>query len=268
MGIGSKIWQFALVRNVTYILGASVFLFIALLIFLRVYTQHGQKLILPEYVGMLYDEASDIAKKNDYQLIIDDSVHIVGKPGGEILSQNPRAGSGVKAGRKVYVTIAKFNPDVFMSSQLPELYGKRYDLKAQELATLFKLDCKIIGYKYDPGPKDHILEVQYQGKPIENKNGKNGRVEIARGDQMGFVLSKRDGGQATVPELSCKTLGEAEFLVSSARLTIGKVQERGEITDRTTAYIIVQDPPSGGAKVAMGSPIELTIVQEKPEGCL
>ena len=267
MGLRQKLWSNTLIRTLTYVIIATLVLFILLTLWLKVYTNHGQKLILPDYTGMLYKDALDLAKQNDFELIIDDSVHIVGKPGGEILRQNPQAESGVKEGRKVYITVTKHNADVFMSAQLPELYGSRFDLKASELSTLFKLDCRIIGYQYDPGPVDHILEVRYKGKPIENKKGRNRKVEIARGDILEFILSNKEGGKFRVPDLVCQTVEAAKFKATSSKMKVGEMTATGEITDPATAYVISQNPPADGSKIPMGSVIQVTIAQERPDDC-
>lgn len=265
--IKQKIWGSTLIRNLVYLLGASILVFFLVVVFLRVYTHHGQRLEMPDFLGMHVDTAARFAEENEFQIIVDDSVHIVGKPGGEILTQNPKPSSGVKEGRKVYVTVTKYNADVFLSERLPQLYGERFDLKAQELETLFKIKSKIIGYAYDPGPRDHILEVQYKGKPIENAKGKNRKVEIAKGEELSFILSKRDGGSVTVPDLRCNTLETARFLCQAARLTIGEVHEKGEITDMSTAIIYAQEPTPEDGRVGMGTAIQVFISQEPPANC-
>lgn len=216
---------------------------------------------------MPIEKANEVAEDGDFQIVINDSVHIVGKSGGEILAQNPKPASGVKEGRKVYVTIAKYKADQFLSERLPQLYGQRFDLKAKELETLFKLKSKIIGYAYDPGPRDHILEVQHNGKPIENAKGKNTKVEISKGDELGFVLSKRDGGKVEIPNLLCNTLETARFLCQAARLTIGEVREQGEITDLSNAFVYDQLPKPGGEKHDMGTAVQIFVKQEKPDDC-
>jgi len=267
MSLRKKIWENYFAKNIILLILASVVLFFLVTLFVRFYTNHGQKLILPDYIGMNYDDAQDLASTNNFELIIDDSVHIVGKPGGEILAQNPDPESGVKEGRKVYITIAKYNPDKFLSAQLPVLYGKRFDHKVKELSNIFKLDCQVIGHQYDPGPIDHILEVRYDGKPIENKKGKNSKIEIARGDKLEFILSSKDGGKAQVPDLVCQSLESARFVIATSKMKIGSVTESGEITDEGSAYIISQNPEADGSKIDMGSPINVTISQEKPEDC-
>ena len=76
------------------------------MLWLRIYTNHGQKLELPDYRNMSVEEARIDAQKKSFELIVNDSLFRVGTPGGIILNQNPEAGSKVKENRKVYFTYA------------------------------------------------------------------------------------------------------------------------------------------------------------------
>lgn len=266
MEILRKIWSNVLMRTLILIFLATMLVGILISVFLRVYTHHGQQLVLPKYVGMSYNDAQGLADKNDFELIIDDSVHIVGKPGGEILRQNPIPGSYVKEGRKVYITTAKHNPDMILSGQLSEMYGTKFDLKAKELSTLYKLDCQIVGRLYDPGPVDHILEVRYQGKPIENRRGRNKKVKIERGGKLEFILSSKEGGKFEVPDLRCTTLKAAKFNLSASQLKVGKLITSGTIENENDAYVIDQSEVPEKL-LPRGSTIDLTITTEKPSDC-
>ena len=268
MSIKEKFSQSYLIKNLVYILVFLILSFLLVLVGLRLYTSHGQKLSLPNFETINIEEARKIADKSDFEIIIDDSVHIVGKEGGEILSQNPKANAPVKNGRKVYVTIAKYNADIFLSSQLPPLYGRKFDLKQRELKTQFKLNCKVESYAYDPGPMDHILEVKYQGKSIENRKGKNKNVKIAFGEELEFVLSKRDGGQIVVPDLVCSTLEGAEFVCQSSRVSIGDVVDKEGLSEQKNAYVYAQEPAADGVlTMPMGSSIKVYIKSTKPDNC-
>ena len=54
------------------------------LLWLRFYTNHGQELEMPDYIGVQLDEASKNAEDKTFQIVVTDSVHIVGTAGGEI----------------------------------------------------------------------------------------------------------------------------------------------------------------------------------------
>jgi beta-lactam-binding protein with PASTA domain len=66
---------------------------------------------MPDYTGIAYDAALKDAKKHKFRMSIQDSMHILGRPGGEIIKQNPDPGSLFKQNRMIYVTITKRSPD-------------------------------------------------------------------------------------------------------------------------------------------------------------
>jgi len=249
-----------------------MFLFVVIVLFtvllwLRIYTNHGQKIEMPDFSELELKDAKKIANKSSFSLVVNDSIHNVGMKGGIVLSQNPEPGSMVKEGRTVYVTVTKYNADKIKISELPVLYGVDYEQKKTELSYR-NIGCKIKGRKYDPGEPNYILEVWYDGDLIISRDVLKSDVQINKGDVLEFVISESGGGTFLIPSLTCNTLGAAEFLVESSRLTIGDVREIGTVTDRNTAYIVSQDPPyDGESKIGEGSSINLTISQEKPKNC-
>jgi D-alanine-D-alanine ligase len=243
------------------------FVIFMVLMWLRVYTNHGQKLELADYTSMNLGDAKKLAKKSSFDIIVSDSLHVVGKPGGLILSQNPEVGAKVKENRKIYVTITKYDPDKIKVADLPLLYGVDYEQKRTELSYR-KIGTKIRGKKYDPGDPDYILEVWYNDELIIDRDVLKSDVQINKGDVLEFVLSEKGGGKFLVPDLKCKTYTAAEFLLESSKLMIGDVREVGEVTELQNAFIIAQDPPyNGESKVSEGSKINITVSAEKPNNC-
>ena len=249
---------------------AIAFLFGLLMItvlWLRFYTNHGEKLMMPDFKNQDIRQAAEIADDESFQIIITDSIFILGVKGGTVLNQNPKAGAFVKSGRKVYVTISKFTADKIKVSDLPVLYGNDFNQKLTELGYRgFK--AKVVGRKYDPGEPNHILEVYYKGDLIISQDVMRSDVSISKGDELEFVISDKGSGEITIPSLECLTLSEVEFLLESSKLIIGDIQQRGTIDDQSSAYILSQEPVYDGiTKVQMGSKINVTIVASKPSNC-
>lgn len=248
----------------------AIVLILAILItlfWLKSYTNHGQQLELPDYVGIKYDSAKKDADEKSFALIIKDSIHRVGVRGGEILDQTPVAYSKVKENRTVYVTVAKYNADLIRLEDMPVLYGAIYEDKKTELGYL-SIETEIKDYRYDTGEPDHILEVWQGDKQIIGKNIKGKGVTVPKGGKLSFVLSKSRGGMLDIPDLTCKMVSEADFLLISQNLKIGKVTPEGIIENEGQAYITSQYPPfSFGSKIEMGSEIDITIVSTKPKNC-
>ncbi len=239
----------------------------AVLLWLRVYTNHGQQLELRDYVGMAYEDASKDADKQTFEMIVKDSIHKVGKPGGIILSQNPPGGSLVKENRKLYVDITKYTADEIALASLSPMYGRQYNSKVNELSYL-DIKSKIKGYRHDAGEPDHILEVWYDGRLIDGESGRKTDVKIKKGATLEFLLSKTDGGEVSIPDLVCMQFNQVGFVLHHARISIGGVEQMGAITNKDKSYIIAQDPPyEKGRKIRMGEKIVVTIQQEEPESC-
>jgi len=237
------------------------------LLWLRFYTNHGQKIEMKDYIGINYKEAAKDAKKHSFELIVKDSVHRVGKPGGLIIAQNPQGGSLVKENRKLYVDITKYNADEYDLTELSKMYGREYNNKVKELSYL-NINTKIKGHRHDPGTPNHILEVWYDGRMIDGASGRKSGVKIKKGGTLEFVLSKIDGGAVPLPDLVCKQYGQVNFILSIHKLALGGIERAGAITERDKAYIIAQNPPfSEGSTINMGQTIEITIQQEQPESC-
>lgn len=238
------------------------------LLWLRSYTNHGQKLVLPSYIGKHIQSAQKEAASATFEILVRDSVHVVGQEGGIILEQNPKPEALVKENRKIHVTTTKYNPDTYLLSELPSLYGNEFDQKMKDLKR-FEIHAKIKEKQYDPGEPNHILEVYYQGKKIISQNSFDKEVKIQKGGTLDFVVSDRQGGKITIPDLTCQQFSAAEFLLKAGnKLSISRVLEVGEIIDRNTAYVVDQSPRSDGeTEIEMGGSITLTIAQDKPATC-
>ncbi len=255
------------IKNLIFIALFFIVIFFLVLAWLRMYTNHGQKLELPNFVDMSLTEASGIANEATFEIIVNDSVHIIGQPGGIIRDQNPKAGSKVKENRKVYVTTTKYIADQIKVSGLPSLYGRDYERKSRELGFM-DLNTSVKDYIYDPGEPNHILEVYYKGKKIVSREGREGEVELEKGGTLEFVLSKRYGGEMSIPNVECMDYESAFFLIENLKLKVGKVVTSGKISEQSTSYVVAQDPPfDPEGLIQIGDEIILTITQDKPANC-
>lgn len=242
-------------------------IFGAVLTWLKIYTNHGQKLEIENYIGAQYEKAAKHAKKQSFELIVKDSVHKVGVPGGQIISQNPSGGSFVKKDRKLYVDVTKYVADEISLESLSNMYGGNYSHVSTTLSHL-DINTKIRGYRHDPGEPDYILDVYYEGSLIVGEAGKKSNVNIKKGDTLEFILTKLDGGLVELPDLVCRQYGQLGWLLDVLKLKLGAVEHSGAITNPESAYVIAQYPSySEGKEIQMGQSLEITIQQEEPESC-
>ncbi len=237
------------------------------LTWLKMYTNHGQKLEVHNYIGKSYKKAAKHAKKESFQLIIRDSIHKVGIPGGQIIAQNPTGGSFVKKNRKLYVDVTKYLADEIPLERLPEMYGSSYKSVAEMLKNL-DIESNITGYRHDPSSPDHILEVRYNGQLLVGASGKKSKATIKKGGTLDFILSKRDGAEIDLQDFTCRQYKSLGFMLEVLDLKLGAIERVGAITNQNEAWIIAQYPSySEGKKIIQGESIEVTIQQEQPESC-
>ncbi|NND32978.1 MAG: PASTA domain-containing protein [Saprospiraceae bacterium] len=247
----------------------ALFLFgvlLAIMLWLRWYTHHGQSLVLPDYIGEDLAMATKDARKKSFQITVIDSVFMVGKDGGVIIDQNPKGDSKVKQKRKIYVTVTKATPDKIPMGRLPVLYGKSYDRKKKELKQGFEINTRVVGRKYDPGAPEHILEVIYDGQTIVSGDVLRDDVLIEKGGTLEMILSKDTGGSLSMPDLTCKVYDEAVFLAQTLNLVVGDQTEDGTVANLDEAYVWKQ-APEANTRVYTGDTIQIFLTQQRPDNC-
>ena len=72
---------------------------------LKKFTEHNKYVEVPDFIGMSMDDAAGLASKDHLKLIVTDSVFVNRFRHGAIYAQTPKAGSEVKDGRKIYITV-------------------------------------------------------------------------------------------------------------------------------------------------------------------
>jgi len=99
----------------------TAFLIGGLYLYLLRYTRHGQYSEVPDLYGKRLTEARKILKRHGMQLVITDTLdYDPDLPKFAVREQNPKAGSAVKEGRKIYV---KINAGHYRSVSIPKLRG-------------------------------------------------------------------------------------------------------------------------------------------------
>ncbi|MCY7328093.1 MAG: PASTA domain-containing protein, partial [Saprospiraceae bacterium] len=250
-------------KNLLGMIGLLTGLFLLTFWWLKCYTNHGESLQVPSYVGMSYREAARKAGARDFAVAVSDSLYVPGKPPGEVLSQNPRAESRVKEGRTIYFTVAKNNPDLI---RLPDLSsGDDYDIYSRKLSRL-GLKPRILARVPDPKLTNTIMAVLYRGDTITRKIARGFTVEM--GGTVDFIVSEEVTLTVNIPDCRCQTLAAAKFLIQTSNLSVGSIIADGTITDEQNAYVYRQKPafdPNGTMRV--GEQIDLYITQQRPKDC-
>lgn len=99
-----------ILTNLVAVFLSFILLSLIAMFFLDIWTHHGSHTRVPEIVGMKIEDAIENLEQADLNYIISDSVYSKDKRPGTIADVVPQAGSLVKSGREVYLTIVAYSP--------------------------------------------------------------------------------------------------------------------------------------------------------------
>ena len=79
-------------KNIGLAMLIAVGIIIVLLIWLNIYTRHGQSRPVPNFYGLNLEETANLASKNKLRFQVIDSVYTAVVPRGCVAEQNPKPG--------------------------------------------------------------------------------------------------------------------------------------------------------------------------------
>ncbi len=228
------------------------------------YTHHGQSVEVQDYRGLSFREARRKARARSFDVVVNDSVYIVGKAPNTVLDQTPKPASRIKKNRNIYLTVSSGTPP---EVPLPTLVGGNddFDQYSKKLSRL-GINARIKTREFNADLEDNtILYLIFDGKRISAADLKRG-VEVPKGSTIDFVVSIRNTGTVDIPNLVCLTYEEAAFLLRSSQLVVGSVFAPGEASPGLFVY--KQEPEfTAGLKLNVGEQVNLYLIETRPEGC-
>jgi hypothetical protein len=151
----------SILKNLSMIFITGGLLVIITLLFLHLYTRHGQNIVVPKLEGLQINEANTILNAKGLHIEIVDSIYSRDAIPGAILDQTPKANNKVKEGRSIYVTVYSKNPQQIIVPGLVD-YSTR-----QALALLNSLGFTQISIEEVPSEYSGlVLAVEYHGRPL------------------------------------------------------------------------------------------------------
>lgn len=128
------------------------------MLWLDKWTRHGDTIIVPSVKTFSYVKASQTLEAEGLLAILSDSVYDKRTAPGTVIEQNPKAGTVVKEGREIYLTINAFSPKMVTLPSLTDISVR------QARSILEGLEIKKVVEKRVPSDfKDLVLAVRYKG---------------------------------------------------------------------------------------------------------
>lgn len=251
--LGSVLLHFVISIGVILLISICYFY-----IYLPSTTNHGESITVPSLVGKNIDELEKYVTEYDLRVEVSDSSYSQDYSPLSVLLQFPKAGTKVKEGRLIYVTINQINPPTVPVPNLVD--GSRINaevvLKSNELRR-----GQII---LSPSPLLNLVkEMRYQGKPIQPG------TRIPKGSLIDLVVGDGNGAsEFPIGNLVGSTYERALFLLSGWVLHAGNIQIPEGVDTTGAEPVVYKQYPAAGDIVHMGDPIDLWIAPpdyEEPE---
>ena len=244
-----------IVRN---LLLAVLFVAVLVLVFsvsLNRCTRHNNEIKVPDFSMMSSQDAIALASQCQLRAVVTDSVYVRKMTPGAVYMQDPAAGSMVKKGRKIRLTI---NTVVPQETYLPPLVGCSLRQAKAELQRSGLVLRKLI-YVKDIAT-NYVLKAQRYG--VEVKAG----TPMSSGTVIDLVLGLSNDTAAIVPDLRGKSLRTAVDMAQDNSLNVGRLRYDQSVKsqgDSSAAIVYSHKPDPSAASVLKGDEITLYLTLDE-----
>ena len=224
---------------------------------IRIYTNHGESLLVPDLLGMELEEVDALLNENNLVYEILDSVYFGGAEPGAVVDQAPVAGFQVKEGRTIFLTICANAPEQVIMPKLTDI-SLRQATNIMRSLGLSVGEVKYVSSEYP----NLVLSQKQDGKEIAvgEMTSKGSRIDLTVGQSM-------LGEMTIVPDLFGATLEQAEGEITSLFLNVGAVIYDDSVltlADSLDARIWQQRPEaSSQEKTEQGTSIDLWLTADQ-----
>ncbi len=231
--------------------------------YLETYTQHDEKLPVPNFIGIHVDDLESFTDGKELRYVVRDSVYSDDYPLGTVIKQDPNFHSEqlpnfVKPNRRIYLTIVK---KVGEYKTVPDLLTNNTS-KAVGKAKLemagFNVEYQMIEHK----DKDKVIDVTYRTNSI-SKNTK-----LLKGSVITLVYGSGESGlPVLLPNLIGMQVMAAKNILGSTGLNYEVYFDSAVNALDSMNYIVYQQTPSpksvSGGMVPSGSSV--IMMAKKPQ---
>lgn len=240
-----------LLKNLIMAISLGIILIFLVNLSLNLYTRHGQKFYVPNFIGTTVPEAAKSAKgEGKLQLEVIDSLYMPKQKPGIILDQSPKPGMGVKSGRRVFITVNAFRPRMEV---VPYVTG--YSVRqAKNLLENKGFEIERLVYKSDIAT-NNVLDQQFNDRSIDRDEEL--MAELGSGITL-VVGVNSESPLPRVPKVIGLSLRDAKSRLWEVGLNVGTVKFDSDITvDNLDEAKIYKQEPNQQSRSHFGSNINL-----------
>ncbi len=242
-----------------------VLAFCALLVFagvsalaLNVFTRHNQRLPVPDFIGINIDDVRETVRREGFRLEVVDSLYAPMYEGGAVLEQLPLAGTEVKKGRRIFVTITSYQ-----QTMVPVPYVTGFSLRqAKNMIEMAGLEIRELRYVSNIATGNVLA--QLVGRDTVRR-GSNLQLEVGSG--VTLIVGEAPGAQwQAIPRVVGLSLSEAKSRLWERGFNVGAVgRDEGINLINQKDAVIYRQSPGYGRTASLGTrvDIDLTLDEKK-----
>jgi eukaryotic-like serine/threonine-protein kinase len=243
-------------KNLLIAFGIGILLLVSSLIWLRIFTHHGQALTVPDLTGLNLNEVELVTKAKNIRFSVTDSVFFKELPRGTVVKQNPRQGMKVKANRTIYLSMNAMNPE---RVSMPNVTGVSL---RQARASLESYSLKLGKISYKPDiAVNNVLQQMINDTVIHPGS------MVIKGSSINLVLGRGLSEQTTlVPNLVGIDVLTAKELLADRYLNYGAIVYDNSVStgfDTLFAFVWRQWPVVAGVtdevRLQLGSNVDIWV---------
>jgi len=247
-------WKFLIskvfFKNLGIAIGISLLILIIIQVSLKIYTDHGKEIIVPEFSGLSLEETDKLCFQENLKWIIQDSLYLDDQPGGVVLDHYPSAGASVKKNRKIFLIVNSWKAETIL---MPKAYETPY---RQAVRILEASGLYVDSIEYEPYfAETYVRKQKYKGEIILEG------TPIEKGSGITLVLGQGlSDEKAFVPRLIKITQDSARDLILNTHFSLGAiVYDETVVTgeDSALAQIFRQLPDFRNNQARLGSAIDI-----------
>lgn len=246
MGKKNFFKEHPLVTNLLLMLAASIAIILLVYLIQRVYSRHGDEYEMPALVGKNIGNLDGVEGVDNISIVVVDSIFVGNTPGGNILTQDPKADSKIKKGRKVYVTISKYNPE---KAVVPNLTDGLSLKQAISQLNSVGLEGGYITFEENELGNNVVIRQMHKGRTVAP-----GKV-LEKGSRIDLIVGCAPNAKTTIPLVIGKSPSEARKMLQTASLNVG-VEHYQHPDDKNNSRVYDMQP-NKTARVPFGTVIEL-----------
>ena len=245
-----KLMSHPITRHLLIIVSIMVVLVGVSYIAMSVGTRHNARRVVPNFEGVLIDDAIRTAESRDLEIIINDSLHVPTYPGGTVLDQLPNGNVVVKPGRKVYVTINSYRQRMVT---VPFVAGRSLR-QAINMLEAVGLEVERIDYVEDIAT-NYVL-AEYLGEEIITEES-DLKAELGSGIRLQVGVAP-DAKPLATPLLLGRNMAEAKSRLWESGLNVGElIFDEGILAVERSRAKVYSQSVMVGESIEYGSSITL-----------